>query len=134
MLLIELLVNAVVLLLAAYILPKVEIRSFLTALWVAILIGIIGFLVGWLLRGILHVGTLGIPALLGLSFLIRLVANAIVIKIVDAMVGGFKVHGFTNALILAAIVALAGALLTRLFGDDDTTSLLIEQVKLLAYR
>src|SRR5687768_18021579 len=80
---ISLLINAVVVLIAAYIMPKVEIRSFGSALVVALLIGILNPTVGWILRGLGHVLTLGIPLLLGLGFIIRLIVTAIVIKIVD---------------------------------------------------
>jgi putative membrane protein len=112
--LISLIINAVIVLAAAYILPKVEVRSFGSALLVAFLIGILNPTIGWILSGILHVATLGIPLLIGLGFIIRLIATAIVIKIVDAVLPGFKVHGFTTALILAAIIALLGTLVDRM--------------------
>lgn len=128
---IQLVVNAVVLLIAAYMLPKVEIKNFGTALVVALLIGIVGWLIGWLIRGGLQVATLGILWLTGLSFIIRVVANAVIIKIVDAMVGGFKVHGFGQAILLAIIIALVGALVDYLLGNNDETAMMLNQVRML---
>lgn len=130
---IQLVVNAVVLLIAAYMLPKVEIKNFGTALVVALLIGVVGWLIGWLIRGGLQVATLGLFWLFGLSFIIRVVANAVIIKIVDAMVGGFKVHGFGQAILLAIIIALVGALVDRFMGHNDT-SMLLEHARALAMR
>ena len=116
---ISLVVNAVVVLGVAYMLPKVEVRNFGSALLVALLIGILNPTIGWLLRGVLHVATLGIPALLGLGFIIRLIAFAIIIKMVDALVGGFKVHGFTTALIMALILAVVGSVVNHFLDPAD---------------
>ncbi|MGZ5243476.1 MAG: phage holin family protein [Bacteroidia bacterium] len=122
---ISLVINAVIVLIAAYILPKVEVRNFGSALLVAFLIGIFNWLIGWLLGGVLHIATLGLFALLGLGFIIKVIVSAIIIKIVDAVVPGFKVHGFTNALILAIIIAAISALADYFMGADEDTALLI---------
>jgi putative membrane protein len=130
---ISLVVNAIIVLIAAYILPKVEIRNFGAAIVVALLIGILNPTIGWILRGALNIATLGIPALLGLGFIIRLVVTAIVLKIVDALVPGFKIHGFTNAIILAVIIALVSTLVDRFLmpndADADNVSMMISSVK-----
>lgn len=124
---ISLVINAVIVLIAAYILPKVEVRNFGSALLVAFLIGILNPTIGWILRGVLNIATLGIPALLGLGFIIRLIVTAIVIKIVDAVVPGFKVHGFTNAIILAIIIALISSLVDYFLGRDEDTAFMISE-------
>lgn len=108
--LVHLLVDAGVLLIAAKTMSTVQVKSFGTALWVAVLVGIIGFLIGWLISGILHVLTLGIFALLGISFIIRIIVNAIVIEIVDKLSSGFNTKGFTPSIILAVLIALAGVI------------------------
>ena len=59
-LLVHLLVDALVLIIAAKAMSTVTIRSFGTAIWVAILIGIFSFLIGWLLTLLLNLATLGI--------------------------------------------------------------------------
>lgn len=111
----KIIINAVVLLIAAKAMAKVEIRSFGSALLVAFLIGILNVTIGELLRFIFHIGTLGIPLLLGLGFIIRLIVTAIIIKIVDALMKGFRVDGFVTALILAIIMALAGTIIAWIF-------------------
>jgi putative membrane protein len=113
----NLLVSAGVLMLLAYLMPSVEIKSFGTAIIVAILIGLLNATVGFLLRLPLNILTLGL-----LSFFVKLLVSAIVIKIVDALVGGFKVQGFLAALLLAAGIALASTLIDRVFREDTANT------------
>ena len=103
----QLLINAAVLLLAAKLMPSVKIKSFGTAVLVALVIGILNATIGWLLRLPLNILTLGL-----LSFLVRLIVLAIVIKIADKFFAGFEVRSFTTAFILACIMAIAGSLLS----------------------
>src|ERR1039458_5299312 len=103
---ISLLVNAVVVLLAAYITPGIYIKSFGTAIWISLLIAIFNPTIGWLLTGILHVATLGVFWLLGLSFILRFVAFVFVIRIIEALVSGFKTRGFGNAMAFAIVLAI----------------------------
>ena len=105
----QLLINAVVLLLASKIMPTVKIRSFGTAVGVALVIGILNATIGALLRFPLNLVTLFF-----LSFFVRLIVLAIVIKITDRFFSGFEVSSFTTAVILACIMAVAGSLLTYL--------------------
>jgi len=51
----HILIDALVLLLAARIMPKVEMRSFGTSLMVAFAVGILSVLIGWLLEFVLNV-------------------------------------------------------------------------------
>ncbi len=62
----ELLVNAGVLFLLAYLLPSVTIKNYGTAILVALVIGILNATIGWLLRLPLNLITLGL-----LSFVVR---------------------------------------------------------------
>jgi len=110
---INLLISAGVLILMAYILPQVTIKSFLTALWVAILIGLLNATIGWLLRAVGNLFTLFL-----LSFIIRLVVTAIVIKIVDKLVRGFEVRGFWPALLIAIALAVASTLVDSTRADE----------------
>jgi putative membrane protein len=113
----NLLISAGVLVVLAYLMPQVEIKNYGTAIIVAILIGLLNATVGFLLRLPLNILTLGL-----LSFFVKLLVSAVVIKIVDALVGGFKVRGFLAALILAAGIALASTLIDRAFRNDTTTN------------
>ena len=107
---IQLLLNAGLLLLVARVMPSVKIKDFTTALLVALVIGLLNATIGFLLRLPLNILTLGL-----LSFFIRLIVLAIVIKITDKLFPGFEVKSFTTALILACIMAIAGSLLTYVF-------------------
>lgn len=116
---INLLVSAGVVMLMAYILPQVKIKSFVTALWVAFLIGILNATVGFLLRL-----PLNLVSFFLLSFVVRLVVTAIIIKLVDKLVGNFEVRGFWPALVIAIALAIAGTLLNRNEAEQryDTTT------------
>ena len=103
---IELLVNAGVLFLLAAALPSVNIKSYGTAIGVALVVGLLSATIGWLMRGMLNVVTLGL-----LSFVVRLVVSAVIIKIADKLFSGFEVKTWTAAFILAACIALAGTIL-----------------------
>jgi putative membrane protein len=106
----QLLINAAVLLLASKIMPTVKVKSFGTAVMVALVIGILNATIGAILRFPLNLFTLFL-----LSFFVRLIVLAIVIKITDKFFSGFEVASFTSAIILACIMAVAGSLLSYLF-------------------
>ncbi|MGK7395740.1 MAG: phage holin family protein [Candidatus Cyclobacteriaceae bacterium M3_2C_046] len=108
--LIHLIVDAGVLFIAAKAMRTVYIRSFSTALLVAIMIGILSFLIGWLITLLLNVATLGIFYFTGLGFITRTIANAIIIEIADQMSSGFNTKGFWPSLWLAIIIALVGSI------------------------
>ncbi|MGV3640448.1 MAG: phage holin family protein [Adhaeribacter sp.] len=110
---VNLLVSAGVLLLLAYMLPSVHIKSFGTALWVALLIGILNATVGFLLRLPFNLVTLFL-----LEFLVRLLVTAIIIKLVDKLVRNFEVKGFLPALLIAVALAITGTLVDRAFADE----------------
>lgn len=112
--LIHIIVDALVLLVAAKMMSSVEVKGFKTALVVALIIGILSFLIGWLLTGILNVATLGIFYFTGLGFITRIIANAIVIEIADKVSTGFHTRGFAPSLILAVLIALVGSIVDAL--------------------
>lgn len=107
--LIHILVDALVLLVAAKLMSSVEMRNFGTAVIVALVVGVLSFLIGWLLTLILNIATLGIFYFTGLGFIIRIIVNAIIIEIADQMSSGFNTKGFTPSLILAVIIAIVGS-------------------------
>lgn len=107
---IELLINAAVLLLVAKVMPTIKIRSYGTAIGVALVIGLLNATIGFFLRLPLNILTLGL-----LSFLVRLIVTAVIIKITDKLFSGFDVESFGAALILAVIMAVVGSLLTYAF-------------------
>lgn len=109
--LLHILVDAVVLLIAAKYMSKVELKGFKSAIIVALIIGVLSVLLGWLLNVILNIATLGILYLLGLSFIIRIIVNAIIIEIADKISKDFHTVGFLPSLWLAIILAVVGTIL-----------------------
>ena len=107
--LLQLLINAVILLLVSKVMPTVKIKSFGTAVGVALVIGILNATIGAIIRFPLNLLTLFL-----LSFFVRLIVLAIVIKIIDALFSGFEVKSFGAAVTLACIMAVAGSLITYL--------------------
>ena len=103
----ELLFNALVLLLLSRYLESVHVKSYGTAVGVALVVAILNATIGAIIRFPLNLVTLFL-----LSFLVRLLVTAIMIKIADAFFSGFRVDGFRTALIVAVILAMAGAILS----------------------
>ncbi|HSP12988.1 MAG TPA: phage holin family protein [Salegentibacter sp.] len=108
--LIHIIIDALVLLAAARMMPKVELKGFKTAIIVALIIGILSFLLSWLLTAILNVATLGIFYFLGIGFITRVIAYAIIIEIADKFSNDFKTVGFLPSLWLAIILAIVGGI------------------------
>ena len=122
---IELLLNAGVLFLLAALLPSVTIKNYGTAIGVALVVGILNATIGWLLRLPLNIITLGL-----LSFVVRLVVTAVIIKIADKLFSGFEVKGWAAAFILAAAIAIAGTLLNCiLYPKVDDVRTAIEYIE-----
>lgn len=105
-----LLLEAGVILLIAAILPTIYIKDFKTAFFVTLVLGLLNATIGFILRLPLNLVTLFL-----VTFIVRLVITALLIKVVDKFFSGFKVDTFTAALILAFAMALAGGLFDRLY-------------------
>ena len=105
----ELLINAGVLFLLAALLPSIHIKNYGTAIGVALVIGILNATIGFLLRLPLNIITLGL-----LSFVVRLIVSAVMIKLADKFFRGFEVKGWGAAFLLAICMAIAGTILTNI--------------------
>ncbi len=104
----RLLITVLVLLLAARIIPGIEVDGFYTALVVAVLLGLLNLIV----RPILVILTLPVTILtLGLFLF---VINAGIFWFVGTFVDGFTVAGFLPALIGAAFVSIVSTLGNKL--------------------
>lgn len=97
--------SALSLLIAAYVLPSVEIESFGTAMIAAALIGLLNATLGFLLRLAVFPLTWLLPGL------VYLVCDAIMIYIVSRILRGFAVRNFTAAFLCALVVAVVNILL-----------------------
>lgn len=109
--LIRWLVSALAVMLSAYLLPGVAVSSFMTALLVALVLGILNALI----RPLLFLLTLPITILtLGLF---TFVLNAIMILLTAYFVPGFSVHGFLWALLFSIVMSVIAGLLNGLVND-----------------
>lgn len=95
---IEILVTALAFFLGAQILRGVEVTDFMRAIIIALTVAVLDFFVGNLLT-FLTLGVLGWG-------IFKLVLYAILIKIADYFLKGFKVENFWWALALALIVSV----------------------------
>jgi putative membrane protein len=103
------LLSALALLIVAHIVPGIYVRSFTTALWAAIVIGLVNATLGLLLKVItfpLTVFTLGI---------FWLVINALMLELASMLVSGFRVNGFLAAFFGAVMLSLVNIMLRWLF-------------------
>lgn len=114
----NLLVSAGVIVLLAYALPQVHVKSFMTALWVAFLIGLFNATIGWILRGVLNLVSFFL-----LEAIVSLIVTVLMIKIVDKLVGNFKVDGWWPALVIAIATSIALALVGWARGGDEEYSM-----------
>lgn len=95
-------INAVALLLIAYLIPGFEVLSFYSALIAALVLGLVNALV----RPFLLIITFPITIVtLGLFIF---VVNALMIWLVSTMVKGFEVSGFVPALLVALLMWAVG--------------------------
>lgn len=117
-LILHLLIDAAVIFGLAYVMPQVDVKSFGTAILVAIVLGLLNATLGWVLRGVGNLVTFFI-----LSFVVRLVVTALLLKLVDKLFSGLTIQGFWPALVIALAVAVAGAVLDQVLepGDDIAT-------------
>ena len=105
-------INAVALFLLPYIVPIVQVKSFGTALVVALVIALLNTFI----RPVLFILTLPITVLtLGLFLL---VINAVIILLTDALMDGFAVSGFWIALLFSLLLSLFQSILFSFLDKD----------------
>jgi len=110
-LIIQFLLNGLAVVLAAYILPGVDVDGYGAALVVALVLSIANVIV----KPILVVFT--IPLTIATLGLFLLVINAVIIMLVDYLVPGFSVDSFWWALGFSLILSLINALFNDLAKD-----------------
>lgn len=107
-LLLRWILNALALLLTAYLVKGVVVRGFLPAVLAAALLGVVNAVIRpvvLLLTLPLNIVTLG---------LFTLAVNALMLWLVAAVVPGFEVHGFGAALLGSIVLSLISAFLSHL--------------------
>ncbi|MCB0546634.1 MAG: phage holin family protein [Phaeodactylibacter sp.] len=114
--LISLLVNGLLVYLAAEILPGVAVAGYMEAILVALLLGFVNFFI----RPILTILTLPITIItLGLFLL---VLNGAMVLLVDWLLDGFSVDGMFWAIIFTIILAIFNLFTGGLMGDNKKKS------------
>ena len=104
------LIMAVSIVISAYLIPGVKVSGFLSALWVALFLGIVNILI----KPILILITLPINILtLGLF---TFVINAVLILLASSVVKGFEVSGFWVAVLFSIVLSLINYALGSLLG------------------
>jgi putative membrane protein len=112
-LLLKWLIMAASIIIAAYFIPGVRVGSFLSALWVALFLGIVNLLI----RPILIIITLPINILtLGLF---TFVINAALILLASSVIKGFEVAGFWWALLYSIVLSVVNSLLNLILPKKD---------------
>ena len=112
-LLLKRLIMAASIIIAAYFIPGVRVGSFLSALWVALFLGIVNILI----RPILILITLPINILtLGLF---TFVINAALILLASSVIKGFEVAGFWWALLYSIVLSVVNSLLNLVLPKKD---------------
>jgi putative membrane protein len=74
---------------------------------VAALLGVLQFLLGWLIYVVLGIATLGLGFLL--SFVTRLIVSAVILLVADKLSRRLSIRGFVPALLAAIIISLTGS-------------------------
>jgi putative membrane protein len=103
------LLYAVAIFVTARIVPGVKMKSFVTAILVAVLIGIAGITVTPILKFItfpINFVTLG---------LFTFVIDAIIIMVIDKFLDDFEIDGFGMTFIYTLVLALINMVLTKIF-------------------
>lgn len=104
----RILVSAIAIAIAAYLVPGVTVDSFWTAIVVAVVLAIVNGVIGTLLRVLtlpINILTLG---------LVSFVITVLLIMLVDSLVDGFETGGF----LATAVFAIVLALVNMVFGVD----------------
>jgi putative membrane protein len=110
---IRLIVSAISILIAAYIIPGVKVDGFWAALTVAIVLGLLNAVV----KPILTLLTLPITIFsLGLFLL---VINVMMVYLADYFVAGFSVESFFGALLFSFAVSVIGSILGAVLTKKD---------------
>lgn len=113
---IRLLLNAIAVVILAYVLPGIGVDSFTSAILVAVLLSILNFLV----KPVLVILTLPITVVtLGLFLLI---INAIIILMAAHFISGFQVNSIFWAIVFSILLSVLQSILHSFFSEDKKKS------------
>jgi len=121
-LLVSWIATGVALMVAAWALPGVDIKSFAGALVVAVIVAALNAVIPPVLAA------LRLPLTLVLGFLLVLIADALILQFTDRITDGvLTVDNFGWALLAALVVAAVSVVLAVILGSDDMSSIRIAQ-------
>ena len=125
---ITLIIAAVALVVAAAILPGVDISGVGDAFLVALVIGVLNAVLPPILAA------LRLPLTLVLDFLLTLVLNAVVLRFAADLVDTFTIESFWWALLAALIIAAVAVILEVVFAANDDDAYMLRVVQRVARR
>lgn len=110
---VKIIISSLAVFLTAYLLPGVTVDTYVTAIWVAVVLALLnGFL-----KPLLVIFT--IPVTIVTLGLFLLVINAAIILLADNFVDGFYVNGFWWALLFSLVLSVITSLMESLGGKPD---------------
>lgn len=110
---IRILVTAMLVMIIAYFMPGVTVDGFMTAIFVAIVLGLLNIFV----KPILILFTLPVTIItLGLFLL---VVNAVIIMLCSELVSGFKIGSFLTAFLFSLVLSILQSITYSLTGGND---------------
>ncbi len=105
----NLLLLSIAIFVVAKVMPTIHIKSFGTAIGVAIVYSVINFLIGWLLV------VLAFPAVVLTLGLFLFIINAFLLFITDKLIEDFEIESFGATIIAAFLITVINALLKWVF-------------------
>ena len=114
---VRLIVRTLAVFFTAYLVPGVEVDGFTTAIWVAVVLGVLNATVKPLLI------LLTLPLTLITMGIFLLVINGIVVVLADRWIDGFALRDFTAAVVMSVVVSALSAVMERLQRPKPPVSL-----------
>jgi putative membrane protein len=111
---VRLIVRTLAVFFTAYLVPGVEVDGFTTAIWVAVVLGLLNATVKPLLI------LLTLPLTLFTMGIFLLVINGIVVVLADRWIDGFALRDFTAAVVMSVVVSVLSAVMERLQRPNPT--------------
>jgi len=97
--------SALALLIVSHVVPGFYVRSFTSALWAALVVGLINATVGWVLK------ILTLPLTLVTLGIFWIVINAVVLELATLLAPGLRISGFWAAFVGAVVLSLVNMFL-----------------------
>lgn len=92
----------------ASIIPGIYVKSYETAILVCLVVAVLNATIGFFIRLPLNILTLFL-----ITFLVRLFVSALLFKLADKLLDGFKVRSWTIAFVLALSIAIASSAIDK---------------------